>query len=349
MSSIDELLAAAEADVTRGWLPACQVAVARDGKLAAFATFGDATDDTRFAVFSATKPIVAAAAWVLMGEGLLDVARPVADYVPEFATHGKHAVTVEQVMLHTAGFPSPTLLAEGAHPVMRRRGFAEWPLEWEPGTRFEYHGVSAHWVLAELIERLGGMDFRDFVEQRVTSPLGLPRLLGIPPARHDACATVVPVGDMVAFDGFERAVNGPAFREAGVPGAGAFATAAELALFYQGLLHDREGIWHPEVLHDVTTNVRCNFPDPLLGVPVQRTLGLVLAGDDGQHELRYALFGAGCSPRSFGHAGAHAQVAWADPASGISFAYVTSGLDANELREVLRGNALAGIASALDL
>jgi CubicO group peptidase (beta-lactamase class C family) len=210
MSSIDELLAAAEADVTRGWLPACQVAVARDGKLAAFATFGDATDDTRFAVFSATKPIVAAAAWVLMGEGLLDVARPVADYVPEFATHGKHAVTVEQVMLHTAGFPSPTLLAEGAHPVMRRRGFAEWPLEWEPGTRFEYHGVSAHWVLAELIERLGGMDFRDFVEQRVTSPLGLPRLLGIPPARHDACATVVPVGDMAAFDGFERAVNGPA-------------------------------------------------------------------------------------------------------------------------------------------
>jgi CubicO group peptidase (beta-lactamase class C family) len=119
MSSIDELLAAAEADVTRGWLPACQVAVARDGKLAAFATFGDATDDTRFAVFSATKPIVAAAAWVLMGEGLLDVARPVADYVPEFATHGKHAVTVEQVMLHTAGFPSPTLLAEGADPVMR--------------------------------------------------------------------------------------------------------------------------------------------------------------------------------------------------------------------------------------
>jgi CubicO group peptidase (beta-lactamase class C family) len=94
MSSIDELLAAAEADVTRGWLPACQVAVARDGKLAAFATFGDATDDTRFAVFSATKPIVAAAAWVLMGEGLLDVARPVADYVPEFATHGKHAVAM---------------------------------------------------------------------------------------------------------------------------------------------------------------------------------------------------------------------------------------------------------------
>jgi CubicO group peptidase (beta-lactamase class C family) len=36
-------------------------------------------------------------------------------------------------------------------------------------------------VLAELIERTTGVDFRDFVEQRVTSPLGLPRILGLSP------------------------------------------------------------------------------------------------------------------------------------------------------------------------
>jgi hypothetical protein len=131
MSSIDELLAAAEADVTRGWLPACQVAVARDGKLAAFATFGAATDDTRFAVFSATKPIVAAAAWVLMGEGLLDVARPVADYVPEFATHGKHAAatrwTASPRRSTSDGASDPCVMQVTAAGALRCRTLASVP------------------------------------------------------------------------------------------------------------------------------------------------------------------------------------------------------------------------------
>ena len=97
-------------------------------------------------------------------------------------------------------------------------------------------------------------------------------------------------------------------------------TAAELAHFYQGLLHNPGEIWDAAPsLPMRRRNVRCNFDDPMLGVPVQRTLGLVLAGDDGKHELRYAIFGAACSPGSFGHAGANAQVAWADPATGFSF------------------------------
>ena len=98
----------------------------------------------------------------------------VVDYIPEFGTHGKEVVTVEQVMLHTSGFPGEILLAPGADRDIRLAAFADWKLDWEPGTRFEYHGVSAHWVLAELIERTSGLDFRDFVEQRVTTPLGLP-------------------------------------------------------------------------------------------------------------------------------------------------------------------------------
>jgi hypothetical protein len=48
VKSIEELLDTARADVDRGWLPSCQLAVARDGELVAFETFGDATDDTRY-------------------------------------------------------------------------------------------------------------------------------------------------------------------------------------------------------------------------------------------------------------------------------------------------------------
>ena len=59
----------------------------------------------------------------------------------------------------------------------------------------------------------------------------------------------------------------------------------------------------------------------------------MLAGDDGKHMLRYAIFGADCSPGSFGHAGAHAQVGWADPATGISFVYLTNAVDSDMMRE----------------
>ena len=58
------------------------------------------------------------------------------------------------------------------------------------------------------------------------------------------------------------------------------------------------------MLHDAKTNIRCTFPDPLMHVAANRSLGLVLAGDDGLHQFRYAMFGKDNSPGSFGHAGA---------------------------------------------
>jgi CubicO group peptidase (beta-lactamase class C family) len=65
--------------------------------------------------------------------------------------------------------------------------------------------------------------------------------------------------------------------------------------------------------------------------------------------MRYAIFGHHCSAGSFGHAGMHGQVAWADPASGISFAFLTNAVDADMMRSGMRSNALATIASALEL
>ena len=98
----------------------------------------------------------------------------------------------------------------------------------------------------------------------------------------------------------------------------------------------------------MTTNIRCTFDDPLMGVPVNRTLGLVVAGDDGKHILRYAIFGTGNSPRSFGHAGAHAQVGWADPETGISFAYLNNAVTGDMMHAGIRANRLATIAAALE-
>ncbi|HLI53769.1 MAG TPA: serine hydrolase domain-containing protein [Acidimicrobiales bacterium] len=334
--------------VEQGAVPACQVAVARGGKLELFEAFGEATTSTRFAAYSATKPIVAAAAWRLVDRGSLAVDAAVEDLVPELVG-GPGRATIEQLLLHTAGFPNaPMHPEEGADAERRRKRFATWKLEWEPGSRFAYHPSSAHWVLADLIERLDGRDFRDAVEALVTRPMGLPRLLGIPPDEQEGIAPPTPVGSRpLGVDDPARHLASPEAIAAGVPGGGGIMTAADLAFFYQELLHNTHGLWSEPTLRDVTSNIRCRLVDPVMQVPVNRTLGLVVAGDDGKHVLRYACFGALCSPRAFGHAGAHGQVGWADPASGVSFAFLHNGLHGDMRRTGARAVEMSTLAAGV--
>ena len=361
--AVKALLTRAQREIDAGFLPACQVAIARRGDLEVFEAFGDASTDTRFAVFSATKAFVASVMWILVGEGSVDVDQPVAEYIPEFATNGKDAITIEQVMLHTSGFPSAPLgpPAWWARDT-RVEQFSKWRLNWEPGTAYEYHATSAHWVLAEIIERVTGQDHRDVLEARVTGPIGLRRVLGLALDDQDDIAELVNVGEPATPDELEAvlgvrelpvtevtpeallAFNIPQVRELGVPAAGGVMRAADLALFYQALLHDPDGIWEPAVRADGTGRIRNDLPDRWTGVTAHRTLGLVVAGDDGRANLRG--FGRVGSPRMFGHNGAGGQLAWADPESGLSFAYVTNGLDQHELRQARRGVALGSLAAA---
>src|SRR5687768_2925329 len=93
-AKLDGLLERARREIDDGLLPACQIAVAKDGKLVAFETFGGATNDDRFVIFSCTKGIVASAVWLLLSSGDLRLDQPVAEVVPEFGANGKEAITV---------------------------------------------------------------------------------------------------------------------------------------------------------------------------------------------------------------------------------------------------------------
>jgi CubicO group peptidase (beta-lactamase class C family) len=318
---LEELRTRVRREIDSGLLPSCQFALARDGKLAAFEAVGAAALDTRYVIFSATKVFVASACWLLIGDGSLDIERRVADYIPEFATNGKDVVTVEQVMLHTSGFPrAPLGPPNWADRDRRLEAFAKWRLNWEPGTAHEYHPTSAHWVLAELIERIFGRDYRDCIHERVTGALGLPRVVGIPPAEQDGIAELSLRGDPASPEELEAifgmpelpvtevtdeallSFNRPEVRAVGVPGGGGIATAATVALFYQALLHNPDKLWDPDVLADATGRVRNTFPDFLaLGAPANRALGVVVAGDDGNANRRG--FGHTQSRRTFGHNG----------------------------------------------
>jgi len=186
---VTELITRCRKEVDEGLLPSCQIAIGFEGEIVVDETIGDAVPETRYCFFSATKPFVAAAMWQLLSENLVQLKAPVFSYLPEFAENGKQEITVEQVMLHTSGFPhAPMGPNVWATAKSRRQRMADWRLNWEPGTRYEYHPTSAHWVLAEIINEVTGEHYADEIHRRVTTPLGLPRILGIDPEGQEGIA-----------------------------------------------------------------------------------------------------------------------------------------------------------------
>ncbi len=254
--AIAKLFEAAEATTSRHPRCAAQVAVARHGRLAAFRSFGratiggaetHATERTLFCMYSCTKAIVASAVWILLQEGRLRLGDRVAEHIPDFGNNGKGTVTVEHLLTHTSGFPDAAFpVSDWLDPRQRLERFASWELAWPPGSRFVYHGTSSMWVLAELITRAAGVDYREFVRCRIVEASNLPDLFnGLPDAEHARVADVVSVGKAMSAE--RRAVspvdapvinqalvaagNDATCRRIGSPGGGAIATAAGLALF----------------------------------------------------------------------------------------------------------------------
>ena len=350
----------ARRDVDSGLLPAAQFALAFEGEIVVSEALGDCTPDVRFHMYSAVKPSVALAVMELAAEGLFDLAAPVSNVLEPFGGNGKDSITVSQVLLHAGGFPyAPLGRTEATDRTARLAAYASWRTDWEPGTRFEYHPLSAHWVLADIVAEVTGRPYADVIAERVMEPAGCSRWLGIGVEEQADVADVGPVGAPPAAAELEAlgldelpdpgvgdeglmVFNRPWMRAAGVPGGGGIARASDMALWYQAVLHNTGGFLRPEVRDDAVA-VRQNHPD-WTGTPVNRSHAFVLAGRDGKAGMRG--HGRGASPTAFGHGGAKGQIGWADPASGISFAYLTNGLDHNELAAARRRVALSTRALA---
>lgn len=376
---VQALFERAEREVKEGLLPACQVAIARNGKIGAMQTFGraiqggrekPATNDTFFVIMSATKAFTSAAAWLLMQEGRLRPDDRVVRFVPEFGANGKDAVTVEHCLIHTSAIPyAPHWQKDWGDRQRRLERFAQWRLDHTPGEKFVYHISANFWPIAEIVERLCGQDFHDFVRTRTAEPLGLPDLrVGISPSLNDRVADLVWVGEPMSAAEYEKMglkppragvaaiseegvleLNEPGTRAAASPSAGGITTAGDVALFYQALLNDGRAydgtpVWQPEMLREARRVRTGALKDPYLGILANRALGIAVAGGDGNANKRG--FGRTNSPESFGHPGFGGQTAWADPATGISFAYLTNGFDRNDIREGRRQVALSSLAAA---
>jgi CubicO group peptidase (beta-lactamase class C family) len=133
-AKVEALLARVRLEVDEGLSPAVQIAIAQHGEVVVDETFG-APAESRFLVFSATKALVAGAMWRLLDRGDVELTAPVVTYLPDFATNGKEAVTVENLLTHTGGFPwAPLGPGRWETSESRREQFGRWRLTTPPAT-----------------------------------------------------------------------------------------------------------------------------------------------------------------------------------------------------------------------
>lgn len=159
-------------------------------------------EDSLFRLFSMTKPITAAAMMILWDEGKWSPSDPIAKHLPELAElkvlgptkpgGGSEAravgtaPTLEHLMTHQVGFsygftddPVDQALRAAGVPIIPYAVTAEdylarlakVPLAFEPGTGWRYSVAMD--VQGIIIERLSGMSLRDFMLERIFSPLGM--------------------------------------------------------------------------------------------------------------------------------------------------------------------------------
>lgn len=126
-------------------------------------------------VRSMAKPVLATAALALAEDGALALAAPAARFLPSFAHGTSRAITVEQLLHHTAGLDHPGFPASlRGYPDLRaaaddvgRRGPAA-----TPGSRFRYSDAGSA-VLGAVVAAVAGEPVEAFIQRRILLPLGM--------------------------------------------------------------------------------------------------------------------------------------------------------------------------------
>lgn len=304
--------------------PGAVLAVGRDGLLARLAAYGKqsydtaapaVTTDTIYDLASLTKVIVTTTmAMILVDEGRLDIAKPVAAFLPRFHGGDKDKVSVWHLLTHSSGVDWWAPLYQEARD---RDGYLEriyaMDLKFEPGTKSVYSDLGVL-LLGELLERVAGQPIEAFARERILGPIGMrdtgfrppPALLPrIAPTENDAWRGRVVHGEV--HDENAYGLGGIA------PHAGLFGTAPDLARFAQMLLNG--GVYAQKRIVSRETVDRFTAR---AGVPgSSRALGWDTPSDN-------SSAGSLLSPRSFGHTGFTGTSMWMDPERGLFVILLTN-------------------------
>jgi CubicO group peptidase (beta-lactamase class C family) len=216
-SGLKRLTAVMEREIAAGRAPGMAMLIARDGKVGFAKTLGALEPggpampaDAIFRIYSMTKPIVSAAAMMLVEEGRMSLADPLSKYIPAFADtkvgveNGdgldlvplKRPITIQDLMRHTSGL---TYGFTGASKVQRLvvaarilsrdktmgehvQALAALPLMHQPGEAWEY-GLSTD-VLGRVLEVIEGASLGEVLHARIFEPLGMAdTAFFVPPAK----------------------------------------------------------------------------------------------------------------------------------------------------------------------
>lgn len=310
-------------------------------------------------VYSVTKGVAGTVMALLLGEGALELDRPVAHYWPEFAAAGKSGITVRQLLSHQAGLPATddgirpedaTDSRAGAERLARQR-----PL-WRPGSDFGYHSVTIGILMEELVRRVTGDELQDVYEERIRSPRDIDFFLGLPDAQ--AARYVDPRPPMIGEaadpglrDNLFAAAFGPVgragdailtgfgphsaeVRRRGTSAAGGVGSARGLARLYAATLgHIGDPIAPADTFAEMA-QVQVRGRDLVLDAAL--AFGIVFMKP--HVDMPFASF------RAYGHDGAGGAIAFADPVYDLAFGYIPTrmtvpgGVDARaiELSRVVR-------------
>ncbi|HEX3582327.1 MAG TPA: serine hydrolase domain-containing protein [Thermoanaerobaculia bacterium] len=165
--------------------PSASIAVVKDGKIAYVHAYGNArldpsvpaTPQMRYSIGSISKQFTASSLLMLQEEGKLSLDDRVVRWLPE-ATRAKD-VTIRDILSMTSGYqdfwPQDYVMPNMMNPATPDEvvtGWAKKPLDFEPGSKWQYSNTN--YVIAGMIfERVAGMPLVDFLQQRVFGPLGM--------------------------------------------------------------------------------------------------------------------------------------------------------------------------------
>jgi CubicO group peptidase (beta-lactamase class C family) len=300
-----------------------------------------ATPDTLYNMFSASKAVTAMLIHLLDDRGLVHLDDAVCEYIPEFARHKKHWITIRHVLTHRAGIPVVPGEDIDLDMLVERERMLTAICDAKPasgaGRRLAYHAVTGGFILAEIILRVTGKNVRELLQEEVCDPLGFDRLnYGVPTSRIKDVAVESFTGPTPRFPysrlleralgvGMEEAVriaNDERFVTGIVPAGNVFGTANDVCRFFEllrceGTL-DGTRVFDRRTVRRAVSEQSYRELDTVMMLPVRYGMGFMLGG----HHLSF--YGHD-TPRAFGHLGFTNIVAYADPEREISVALMNNG------------------------
>ena len=264
----------------------------------------------RFLLTSVTKTFTATQVMLLVEDGLLDLDAPVAAYLPEFAAHGKSAVTTRHLLTHTSGLSDVSNLVEGPAATRTPEDYIAAALgtglAFEPGEGWAYCSPG-FWVMVELVDRLRETPYADDLQQRIAEPVGLEHTsyqTGAPPLEHYVDARTAGTWDEHLPEQVRRAAY---------PAGGLLSTAPDLVRFGGTFLNggaDSSGLLSTPAL----TRLRERHAEGWnMGRPVEWSLGWERPGPGNLQ-----------SPRTIFHHGASGTALWVDPDHDLAVTLLTA-------------------------